>query len=76
METSNDEWESILTFQATKIEQKSGIDADIDQIRLLMNKLTDKTFLDIKDKINEKHECAFKIEQISFSGLAKIKFNN
>ncbi len=54
METSNDEWESILTFQSTKIEQKSGIDADIDQIRLFLNKLTDKTFLDIKEKIHEK----------------------
>ena len=56
METSNDEWESILTFQTTKIEQKSGIDLDIDQIRLLLNKLTDKTFSDIKDKINDKVE--------------------
>ena len=54
METSNDEWETILSFQATKIEQKSGVDVDIDQLRLLLNKLTDKTFLDVKAKINEK----------------------
>jgi len=71
METSNDEWESILTFQTTKIEQKSGIDADIDQIRLLMNKLTDKTFLDIKDKINEKIDKIFS-EDISEENIMKL----
>jgi hypothetical protein len=54
MEISSEEWESIRTFQATKIEQKSGIEGDIDQIRLLLNKLTDKTFLDIKEKLIEK----------------------
>jgi len=53
MEVSSEEWESIRTFQATKIEQKSGIDGEIDQIRLLLNKLTDKTFLDIREKLIE-----------------------
>jgi hypothetical protein len=71
METSNDEWETILAFQTTKIEQKSGVDADIDQIRLLMNKLTDKTFLDIKDKINDKIEKIFS-EDISEENIMKI----
>lgn len=54
MEVSSEEWESIRTFQATKIEQKTGIDGEIDQIRLLLNKLTDKTFLDIREKLIEK----------------------
>jgi hypothetical protein len=54
MEISSEEWESIRTFQATKIEQKTGIDGDIDQIRLFLNKLTDKTFLDMREKIIEK----------------------
>jgi hypothetical protein len=51
MEVSSDEWESIRTFQTTKIEQKSGIDGEIDQIRLFLNKLTDKTFLDMREKV-------------------------
>jgi hypothetical protein len=51
MEVSAEEWESIRTFQATKLEQKSGIDGDIDQIRLYLNKLTDKNFLDMRDNI-------------------------
>ena len=51
MEVSSEEWESIRTFQVTKLEQKSGIDGDIDQIRLYLNKLTDKNFLDMRDNI-------------------------
>jgi hypothetical protein len=54
MEASGEEWETLRTFQATKIEQKVGIDGDIDQIRLLLNKLTDKTYLDIREKIIDK----------------------
>jgi len=54
MEISSEEWESIRTFQTTKIEQKVGIDADINEIRLYLNKLTDKTFLDMREKIINK----------------------
>jgi hypothetical protein len=54
MEVSSEEWESIRTFQTTKIEQKTGIDGDINDIRLYLNKLTDKTFLDSRQKIIEK----------------------
>lgn len=54
MEVSAEEWETIRTFQPTKIEQKSGIDGEIDQIRLLINKLSDKTYLDIREKLIEK----------------------
>jgi hypothetical protein len=54
MEVSSEEWESIRTFQTTKIEQKTGIDGDINEIRLYLNKLTDKTFLDMREKIIEK----------------------
>jgi hypothetical protein len=54
MEISNDDWESIRTFQTTKIEQNIGIDNDINSLRLHLNKLTDKTFLDMREKIIEK----------------------
>jgi hypothetical protein len=39
MEISSDDWESIRTFQTTKIEQKTGIDADINEIRLYIDKI-------------------------------------
>jgi hypothetical protein len=51
MEISNDEWETIRNFQTTKLEEKTGIDCEIDQIRLHLNKMTDKTFIDMKNKI-------------------------
>jgi len=54
MEISNSDWESIRTFQTTKIEQYTGIDNDINSLRLHLNKLTDKTFLDTREKIIEK----------------------
>lgn len=51
MEVSSEEWESIRSFQPTKIEQKSGLDGELDQIRFLLNKLTDKTYLEIREKV-------------------------
>jgi hypothetical protein len=36
-----------LNIKRMAIEQKTGIDGKIDQIRLILNKLSDKTFLDI-----------------------------
>jgi len=49
---SND-WEAIRSFQTTKMEEKIGIDVDIDGIRGLVNKLTDKNYNDILAKICE-----------------------
>jgi hypothetical protein len=51
MEVSAEEWDSIRTFQTTKIEQQTGMDGVINEIRLFLNKLTDKTFLDVREKI-------------------------
>jgi hypothetical protein len=50
----DENWQSIRSFQTTKLEQKTGFEAELDQLRLLLNKLTDKTFLDVKDKIIER----------------------
>ena len=54
MEVSAEEWDNIRTFHTTKIEQKTGIDADINELRMYLNKLTHKTFLDMREKILEK----------------------
>jgi hypothetical protein len=40
-------------FHATKIEQKVGIDAQIASIRLFLNKITDKNYIDSRNKIVE-----------------------
>jgi hypothetical protein len=51
MEVFSDDWETIRNFQATVIEQKTGIDVELSQIRMYLNKLTDKSYLDIREKI-------------------------
>jgi hypothetical protein len=52
MEILNDEeWNNIKEFQTTKIENKIGIDIQIDNIRTYLNKLTDKNYIDMRNKI-------------------------
>ena len=54
VEVVNDgDWETIRTFQTTKIEEKEGINAQIDAIRVSLNKLTDKNYIDMRNKIIE-----------------------
>jgi hypothetical protein len=48
---SNEDWDSIRTFQTTKMEEKIGLDVQIDLIRGLLNKITDKNYLDNRNKI-------------------------
>jgi hypothetical protein len=49
----NMEQEDLPSFQTTKIETKSGIDADFDTIRTTINKMTDKNYIDMCNKIIE-----------------------
>ena len=59
-EILNDEdWEVLRTFQTTKIEEKYGIEGKIDVLRSNMNKLSDKNFSDIKEKIIENIDAIF-----------------
>lgn len=52
LEVFNDEdWDSLRTFQTTKIEEKIGIDGVIDNIRSILNKFTDKNYIDMLAKI-------------------------
>lgn len=52
MEVQDDaDWESLRSFQATKIEEKVGIDAKMDILRTHLNKLSDKNYIDIRNKI-------------------------
>ena len=51
MEVCGEDWDNIRSFQATKIEQKSGLDAIIDKLKLAMSKLTKDKYMLIKDQI-------------------------
>lgn len=48
---NDDDWDSIRTFQTTKIESKTGVEGDFDLIRSFINKLTDKNYIDMRNKI-------------------------
>jgi hypothetical protein len=50
MEVTED-WDNIRSFQATKIEQKSGLDAMINKLKLAMSKLSKDRYLLCKDQI-------------------------
>jgi hypothetical protein len=49
----NQKWAKPEPFKATKIEQKEGIQVNIDLIRSSMNKITDKNYIDLRNKIVE-----------------------
>jgi hypothetical protein len=49
--TSDEDWNTIRNFKSIKIEEKTGIDIHIDNIRIYLNKLTDKNYSEISCKI-------------------------
>lgn len=75
-ELNNDDWDFIRTFQTTKIEAKVGIDADFDSIRAMINKMTDKNYTDMRNKIIEIIEkLVSENSEIELSGIARNIFN-
>jgi hypothetical protein len=50
---NDDDWDAVRTFQATKIEEKVGIDFQIDNIRTFLNKMSDKNYIDMRNRIIE-----------------------
>jgi hypothetical protein len=52
VEVLNDaDWEALRTFQTTVIEQKVGLEAQIDLLRSSLNKISEKSYIDIRNKI-------------------------
>jgi hypothetical protein len=49
--TGEEDWNAIRSFQATKIEHKSGLDALIDKLKLAMSKLSKDKYQTIKGQI-------------------------
>lgn len=72
MEIVNDaDWDALRSFQATKIEEKVGIDSKIDIIRTHLNKLSDKNYIDMRNKIVETIETLLS-EHISNEDLIRV----
>ena len=50
---NDNSWESIRSFQPTKFDVKEGINAQINVFRSHLNKMTDKNYIDSRNKIVE-----------------------
>lgn len=86
-DTNSEDWESIRSFQTTQIVKKEGIEKEIDSIRLLINKLAEKTYdkisesiistlNEIKENNNYDEESINKIGYTIFNMATKNKFNS
>ena len=52
-EIADEDWEAIRLFQTTQIKKKEGVEASLDSIRKFLNKITDKTYDSLSEKIFE-----------------------
>ena len=73
---NDDDWNVIRSsttqpFQSTKMEEKTGIHAQIDNIRVFLNKLTDKNYIDMRNKIIDAIDLLI-AENISSEDLTRI----
>ena len=73
---NNDDWDTLRTFQTTKIEQRVGLDAQIDIVRSHLNKMSDKNYIDVKNKIVDVIENMMKeiIDNDEMTKLGNIIF--
>lgn len=75
------DWETLRTFQATKIVQKEGIDAQFDIIRSCLNKISEKTheeqcgkIIEIIDQLDSSEEDMFRIGNAIFEIASNNRF--
>lgn len=61
---NHDNWERIKKFYPTKIEEKTGIDSQVNNIRSFLNKLTDKNSIEITNNIIEIIKEVNKLENV------------
>ena len=59
-ELSDEAWEEIRNFEATKRVEREGIDKSIDNVRKAMNKISDKTYDTLKETIFSELESIIK----------------
>jgi hypothetical protein len=73
---NDDDWETIRNFQTTKIEQRVGVDAQIDLLRSHLNKMSDKNYNDVKNKIIDVIEKMMKeiIDNAEMTKLGTVIF--
>lgn len=78
---TSEDWESLRTFHVTTIEKKTGIDGVFDKIRMQLNKITDKNYVESKtniinllDELVEENEDLLKIANALFDIASNNRF--
>ena len=59
-EITDSEWDNLRSFKATILEKKKGVELSIDKIRKHLNKMTDKTYDNLKAQIITELELIMK----------------
>ena len=70
----DDDWAVVRSFQTTKLEDKVGIDATIDTIRSHLNKMTDKNYIDMRNKIIDIIDNIVSANAVDMSRVSTIIF--
>ena len=84
---SNEDWESVRKFEATKMTVKEGIEEEIDNMRILINKLTETSYdkisikiIELLDTVNKSNnydkDSIYKIGYTIFNIASSNKFNS
>ncbi len=73
---NQESWERIKKFQPTMIEEKTGIDSQVNNIRSFLNKLTDKNITEITNSILNVIKEINKIENIAEKNEHILKVGN
>lgn len=74
MDMNNADWHSAKNISTTVINKKEGIDSSIDQIRKHLNKMTNKTYTSLKEKIIEEIE-KINIEENDMTKIGEAIFS-
>ena len=74
MYMNNADWHSAKNISTTVINKKEGIDSSIDQIRKHLNKMTNKTYTSLKEKIIEEIE-KINIEENDMTKIGEAIFS-
>jgi len=69
--TTDEDWDSIKT--TTKVEEKDAFSTQLDSIRVYLNKITDKNYIDMRNKIIELIDKLI-IENISAENLSILSY--
>ncbi len=73
-EIKSEDWEAIRNFHKTEIVKSQGIDKEIDNVRLLINKMTEKTYDVIIEKLFACLDEISKNDQYNASETNKIGY--